>query len=94
MRAKHANWLAALHKQGFVGAQVFELAHDGVETIPVARRLPRAAVHDEIGRTFGDVGVEIVHQHPQRRFLLPSLARDTAAARGAHRSTFACRRFE
>ena len=45
--------------------------------------LPGAAVDDEIVGPLGDVGIEIVHQHPQRGFLRPSLARQRRAARRA-----------
>ena len=33
---------------------------------------------------FGDLGVEIVHQHPKGGFLLPTLAGDFGPARSAH----------
>ena len=51
-----------------------ERAHDGVERGPAARRAARSAVHDQILRPLGDVGIEIVHQHPQRGFLRPAFA--------------------
>ena len=42
--------------------------------------LARAAVDDQIVGPLGDLGIEIVHQHPQRGFLWPSLARQRRAA--------------
>ena len=38
------------------------------------RRPPGAAVDDEVVRALGDLGVEVVHQHAQGRFLLPAAA--------------------
>src|SRR5439155_25266663 len=35
--------------------------------------------------SFRDVGIEVVHEHPQRRFLVPSLAGSVRPTRGAHR---------
>ena len=56
---------------------------DGVEALPVARRLADAAVDDELLRPLRDLGIEVVHQHPQRGFLLPSAAGELGAARRA-----------
>src|SRR6266550_8798448 len=92
--AKNANRLSALHQQSLVGAKVPQLAHDGIEAVPVAGSLSRSAVDDEILRTLRHIRIEVVHQHPQRRFLLPSLARDGAAARRANWSALPRRRLE
>ena len=56
---------------------------DRVERFPAARGLARAAVDDEIVGPLGDVGIEIVHQHPQRGFLRPAFAGEGGAARRA-----------
>ena len=57
--------------------------------------LPGAAVHDEIVGPLGDLGVEVVHQHAQRGFLLPALAGDAscraARARRSRRGLAAAR---
>ena len=45
-----------------------------------SRGFPGTAVDDEILGPLGDVGIEVVHQHPQRGFLLPSLARQDSSA--------------
>ena len=45
----------------------------------------RAAVDDQSRRILGDLGVEVVHQHPQRGFLLPALAAKPAAVRSMDR---------
>ena len=46
---------------------------DAVEALPVARGPADAAIDHQLVRPLGDVGVEIVHQHPQRRFGQPAL---------------------
>ena len=81
--AEDADGTAGLHQQRLVGRQRFEFAHDGVEGGPVARGFAGAAVDHQVGRALGDVGVEIVHEHAQGRFLLPSPAAEGRAARRA-----------
>ena len=71
-------------------SSVAQRRDDRVERLPVARRASRAAVHDEIVRPLGDVGIEVVHQHAQRGFLLPSLAGD-ARCRAARERARAAR---
>ena len=56
---------------------------DAVERLPVARRPPDAAIDDELARPFGDVGVEIVHEHAQRRFGQPALGAELGSAGAA-----------
>ena len=80
---KDSNRLAALNEKSLIIAEVRELARDGIEALPVASRLPRAAVDDEVLGPLGDFGVEVVHEHPERRFLLPALAGDRAPSRRA-----------
>ena len=45
-----------------------------MKAFPVARRLAAAAVDDQIVGLFGHFRVEVVHQHSERRLLLPALA--------------------
>jgi hypothetical protein len=84
--AEHADRLARLHQQGLVVAQPAELGDDGVEGLPAARRATGAAVDDQVLGILGHIWVEVVHEHPQRGFLLPSLAREHSAPRGTHSS--------
>ena len=81
VRAEDADRLARLHEQRLVVLESRSDGDDRVERLPVARRLARAAVDDEIVGALGDVGIEIVHQHAQRGFLRPALARECSAAR-------------
>ena len=64
-----------------------ELADDRVEGLPAIARGPAgAAVDDEVVGVLGDLRVEVVHEHPERRLLLPAAAAELAAARGADRA--------
>ena len=56
---------------------------DAVEALPVARRAADAAIDDELAGLLGDLGIEVVHQHAQRRFGQPALGRERRAARRA-----------
>ena len=84
MCRKDADRLAGLNQQRLVVLERGQRAHDGFERLPVSRRFSRAAVDDEVVGTFGDVGVEIVHEHPQRRFLRPAFAGQRHASRRAN----------
>jgi hypothetical protein len=87
MSLKHADRLAGLDEQRFVVLERLQRSDNRVERFPVARRLARSAVDDQIVRALGDVGIQIVHQHPHRGFLRPALAGQRGAAR---RSDGAC----
>ena len=56
---------------------------DRVERRPAARGAAGAAVDDQIVGALGDLGIEVVHQHPQGGFLRPSFAGERGAARRA-----------
>ena len=47
-----------------------------MKTFPIPRRFSGAAVDDQIVRFFSDLRIEIIHEHAQRGFLLPTLAGD------------------
>ncbi len=85
--AEAADGLAALHQERLVVLERFELAHDDVVRLPVPRGLARAAVHHQLLGPLGHVGVEVVHQHPQRGFLPPSLAAERGSS-GSSDDTF------
>ena len=71
MRAKDGNRLPALDEQRLVIAESFESRDNGVERLPAPRRPSRPAVDHKVIRTLGDIRVQVVHDHPQRGFLLP-----------------------
>ena len=56
---------------------------DAVEALPVARGAADAAVDDELAGLLRHVGIEVVHQHPQRRLGEPALGGDVGAVRRA-----------
>ncbi len=81
--AEHGDRLAGLHDQRFVVGERAQFLDDGIKRGPRTCRLARAAIHDEIVRPLGDVGIEVVHQHPQGGLLWPSLTRQRRAAGSA-----------
>ena len=81
---KDGHGLAGLDQKGFVVAEMFEFAHDGVKTFPVARGAANAAVDDQVRGALGHFGIEVVHQAAQRGFLLPALAAELIAAGGTN----------
>ena len=83
VRAEDADGLAGLHQQRLVVAQLAQRTHDAVVAVPVARGPADAAVDDEIVGPLGDLGVEVVHQHAQRRLGEPAAGAQGRAARGA-----------
>ncbi len=83
MRREYAHRLAGLHQQGFLLGQGFQCFDDAVVAIPIARGATDAAVHDELGGVLGHFGVQVVHQHAQRRFGHPAPCAQCAATRGA-----------
>ena len=71
---EHRHRLAGLHEQRLVVPEPGELAPDRLQAGAVARRLADPAVDDEVLRALGDVRVQVVVEHAQRRLLLPSPA--------------------
>ena len=62
-------------------SSVAQLATIASKASQLRAALPGAAVDDELVGALGDLGVEVVHQHPQRGFLGPALAGELAATR-------------
>jgi len=86
VRAEHADGLAGLHQQRLVGLQIAERRDDRVVGLPATGRASRPSVDDEVVGPLGDLGVEVVHEHPQRRLGLPALRAELRAARRANGS--------
>ncbi len=80
MRAKNSDRLAGLHEERLVIFQRAKGSDDGMKTFPIARGFSGAAIDDEIVGALGNIGIEIVHQHAQRGFLLPTFAGKLRAA--------------
>ena len=79
--AKHADRLAGLHAQRLVGFERAQRGDHAVEAFPVARGAADAAVDHKLVRLLRHVGIEIVHQHPQRRLRQPAPGGKLRAAR-------------
>ena len=90
MGAEDADRLARLHQQRLVGLEAAQRGDDAVEALPVARGAADAAIDHQLARLLGDVGIEVVHQHAQRRLGEPALGR-RASCRAARGSGGRCR---
>ena len=86
MGREDADRSTRLHQHRLVALQRAQRAHQRVETAPVARRAPGAAVDDEVVGPFGDLGVEVVLEHAQGALLGPAQRRQRRAARRSNRS--------
>ena len=88
---------AALHEHRLVGLERGEGADHRVERLPVTRRPTGAAVDDEVVGALGHLGVEVVHEHPQRGLGRPLAGGEGGAASCAdragavHESSWGCR---
>ena len=87
VRSEDGNGFARLHDECLVVLQPPQRLDDRIECLPAARRPAAAAVDDEIVGTLGDLRIEIVHQHPERRLLRPRFAGACGASRGADGTT-------
>jgi hypothetical protein len=81
--AEHADRLAGLDQQGLVVLQPAQGLDDLVVALPVAGRAADAAIDHQLLGPLGDVGVQVVHQHPQRRLGQPGLGGELRAGGGA-----------
>src|SRR4029077_1894013 len=57
---------------------------DSVERGPGSRRPTGPAIDDQVVRVLGDFPVEVVHEHPEGRLLLPATAGEVVPTRGAN----------
>src|SRR3984885_3007436 len=83
MSAEHAHRFSGLHQQCLVVFERAQATHDGVERGPVPRGTPGAAVDEQLVRLFRNLGMETIHEHPERGLLMPAFAGDFAAPRRA-----------
>ncbi len=84
MGLENADRLAGLDEQRFILVQCLQGRDDLVEIVPGTCRTANAAIDHEFVGVLGNVGVEIVHQHPQRRFGHPGFGVELIAARRAN----------
>ena len=79
MGAEHADGLARLHQQSLVVVEPLQRFDDPVIAFPVARGAADPAIDHQFLGPLGDIGMEIVHQHAQRRFGQPALGAEIGA---------------
>ncbi len=60
--------------------ELAQLGDDRVERLPGPCRPAGPAVDDQVVGILGHLGVEVVHEHPESRFLLPAAARHRGPA--------------
>ncbi len=84
MRAEHTHGFARLNQQRLIVFEPLQRRDNAIEAFPVARSSADAAIHDQLRRPLRDLGVEIVHEHAQRRLGEPALGREGGAARGTN----------
>ena len=82
MSPENPHRLAGLDKQRLIIFEIPERVDDRMIAFPISRRFAGPTIDDKVLRTLADLRVEIVHQHPQRRFLQPPL-HEMAVPRGA-----------
>ena len=86
---EHPDRATGLNEERLIVLQFFQGTEDKVKILPRSRRLPGPPVYDEVGRVSGNLGVEVVLDHPPRRLLQPPLAVKARPAWCPYRS---CRR--
>ncbi len=74
MSPEHPDRLPTLDQQRLIVLQPFEGCDDALVAFPIAGRLPAAAVDDQLLGPLRHRGIEVVHEHPQRGFLVPTQA--------------------
>ncbi len=85
-RREDRDGLSGLDQERLVVAQRLERGDDGVKGRPRAGGSTAPAVDDEVVRALRDVGIEVVHEHPQGRLLRPAAAVQGPAMVGADRA--------
>src|SRR5207244_2678431 len=86
--------LAALDEERLVVAKLDQRRDDRAERFGVARSLPGAAVDDELLRALGNLRIEVVEQHSERRLGRPGARSQLGPARCANRPEVAAERLD
>ena len=76
--------LAALHQQRLVVLEPPERGDDTLVALPIPGRFPSSPVDDELLGPLCNCGIEVVHQHPKRGLLVPTLAGDGSPGWGGY----------
>jgi hypothetical protein len=91
-RPEDSDRLTALNEHRLVVAERQQRADERAQRLGIPRRLSRAAVDDELLGPLGDLRVEIVQQHSQRRLRRPRARVQLGAARRTDRREVAAER--
>ena len=83
MRPKNSDGLTALNQEGLVVLEAAESLDDLGVAFPIAGRFPRPPVDNQLRGVLGYVRIEVVHQHPERCFLVPALAGQGGSGRSS-----------
>src|SRR5690606_35235932 len=75
-----ADRLARLDQQALVVTETLQRGDDRLEALPVPGGLADAAVDHELRRVLGNLRIEVVHEHPQRRLGEPAARAEPVAA--------------
>src|SRR5262249_1461368 len=81
MRAEDADRLSALDEQRLVLPKLEQRADERSQRFVISCSLAGPAVDHEVLRPLGDLGIEVVQQHPQRRLSLPGTRVERASSR-------------
>ena len=82
---KDRDRLPGLYDQGLVVLELLKAGDDGPERFPVAGRLAGPSVDDQLAGALRDLGIEVVHQHPEGAFLRPALCVQACPSGGPDR---------
>ena len=93
-RAEDADRLAALDEQRLVLAEGEQRADERLQRLVAPGGLARAAVDDQLLRPLGDLAVEVVEQHAQRRLGRPRARVQLRASRRADGGEVAAERLD
>ncbi len=77
--AKHANRLARLHQKSLVIFQFLQAGNDLVKILPGTCRPADTAINHKFMRVFGNVRMQVIHQHAHRCFGQPAFGSDFRA---------------
>ena len=86
MGTEDSDRLAGLDEQRLVPLELDQGSHDRAQRLGVSGGAARTAVDDQPGGILGDLGVEVIQEHAQRRLLMPALTAKLRASRGANRA--------
>ncbi|OPZ61604.1 MAG: hypothetical protein BWY86_00719 [Candidatus Aminicenantes bacterium ADurb.Bin508] len=82
MGLKDSHRFAGLDKEGFIVLQLPQRFDDLMVRLPVSGGLSCSSVDNQLLRLFRDLGIKVVHEHPQGRLGEPATATEFLPSRG------------